>query len=209
VNDDAERSDAELVEAWRADDRRAGQLLFSRHFDAVYRFFRNKFRQGIDDLVQQTFMRLVEGQERLRESQNFRAFLFGIAHNVLREHLRELDRERRFDPLATSIMELDPGPSTIHARRREQQLLLQALRRIPLAHQVALELTYWEGLNAAQIAEIVGVPHPTMRNRLRRARQLLEQAITELDASPELRESTAAGLETWAMQVRDELSPNV
>lgn len=194
--------DLELVEAWRRGDRRAGQELFARHFDAVHRFFRNKFRTGVDDLVQQTFVALVEGRERLQANQHFRSYLFGIAHNVMREQLRQVDRDRQFDPMNTSIVALEPGPSTINAKRAEQQMLLQALRRIPLNHQVALELTYWEGLNAAEIGEILGVPHGTMRNRLRRARQLLEQAITELDEAPELRESTAAELETWARDVR-------
>ncbi len=197
--------DLELAAAWRRGDTEAGEELFSRHFDAIHRFFRNKFRCGVDDLVQQTFVALVEGRDRLAEVRHFRGYLFGIAHNVMREQLRSLGRQRHFDPVNTSIMALDPGPSTINSQRAEQQLLLQALRSIPLAHQVALELTYWEGLNAAQIAAIVGVPHGTMRNRLRRARQLLEQAITTLDESPALRESTSAGLETWARHVRAEI----
>ncbi|MCA9701630.1 MAG: RNA polymerase subunit sigma, partial [Myxococcales bacterium] len=85
---------------------------------------------------------------------------------------------------------------------REQRLLLEGLRRIPLDHQVALELFYWEELNAAQIAEIVGVSHSAMRSRLVKARQLLEQAIGELAETPALLASTLGGLDDWAAALR-------
>jgi len=47
-------SDDALLAAWRSGDRRAGSLLFDRHFRALTRFFRNKLQSGMDDLIQQT-----------------------------------------------------------------------------------------------------------------------------------------------------------
>jgi RNA polymerase sigma-70 factor (ECF subfamily) len=196
------RDDAALVEAWRRGDRPAGEELFGRHFPAISRFFRNKFSEGIDDLVQQTFLALLEGRERLRADANFRSYLFGIAYNVMRTHLRALDRQAAFDPASSSIRALDPGLSTMRWKTEEQQLLLLGLRQIPLEHQVALELMYWEGLNAAEIAQIVGVPHSTMRSRIQRARELLEQAVHELATRPALGHSTLDNLERWAAEVR-------
>ena len=195
--------DGALVVAWRGGEAAAGEALFRRHFAAVSRFFRNKFSAGVEDLIQQTFVALVEGRERLEADGSFRSYLFGIAHNVMRAHLRTLGRGRSFDPAGSSIMLLDPGPSTMHAAREEQRLLLRALRRIPLEHQVVLELVYWEELNAAEIAAVVGVPHSTMRSRIQRARALLEQAIEELAQSPGLGRSTVDGLEQWAAEVRE------
>lgn len=195
--------DAGLVEAWRGGDTAAGEELFRRHFTAVSRFFRNKFSAGVEDLIQQTFVALVEGRERLEADGSFRSYLFGIAHNVMRSHLRALDRGRSFDPASSSIELLDPGPSTMHAAREEQRLLLRALRRIPLEHQVVLELVYWEGLNAAEIAVVMGVPHSTMRSRIQRARAVLEEAIGELAQSAGLCKSTVDGLEQWAAEVRE------
>jgi len=194
--------DLRLVEAWRSGDRQAGEALFRRHFQGVTRFFRNKFSAGIDDLVQQTFMALLEGRERLASGANFRSYLFGIAHNVMRANLRALARQRAFDPSSSAIVDLDPGASTMVGRRQEQRLLLLALRRIPIESQVILELVYWEQLNAAEIAEIVGVPHSTMRSRIQRARQLLSQVIEKLGESPALIESTLSGLDDWALAIR-------
>ena len=113
--------DVALVEAWRGGDALAGEKLFRRYFKAISRFFRNKFSTGVEDLIQQTFVALVEGRERLRSDQSFRSYLFGIAHNVLRTHLRSLERGRRFDPTSSSIVQLDPGPSTVNAAREARR----------------------------------------------------------------------------------------
>ena len=49
-------SDAELVDAWRAGDRGAGEALFERHYDAVARFFHNKVGDAASDLIQRAFL---------------------------------------------------------------------------------------------------------------------------------------------------------
>jgi hypothetical protein len=53
------RNDAELLEAWRGGDQRAGEKLFDRHAESVARFFENKTGDRAEDLVQATFLRMV------------------------------------------------------------------------------------------------------------------------------------------------------
>ena len=195
--------DVELLDAWRGGDQAAGIRLYDRHADAVARFFENKVREGTDDLIQQTFLRLVESRERIREGVALRGFILGICRNVLREHLRSLARNRVVDPEVESMAELAPGPTTMVGRTREHRLLLEGLRRLPIEHQIALELHYWEGLNAAQIGAIMAISHSAMRSRMTRARQLLRDAMSEISQSRELLESTVNGLDKWAAQLRE------
>lgn len=200
-------SDAELVLRWRAGHAEAGGQLFARHAPAIARFFRNKVSVSspVEDLVQQTFLALLEGQHRLDDPDKTRAYLFGIAHNVLRGHLRELTRDRQIDEEHSSIAELDPNPSSVLAHEREQQLLLLALRRIPIQHQIALELYYWEGLETPAIAEVLGISASAMRSRMVRARELLGAALEQVaEAKHELR-STLEGLDTWAQGIRAQM----
>ena len=88
------------------------------------------------------------------------------------------------------------------AQRREQQLLLEGLRRIPVELQVALELHYWEQMSDAEIARALDMPLGTAKSRIRRARQLLGERMAELAASPAELQSTLANLEQWAEQLR-------
>lgn len=199
-------SDADLLLAWRNGDRAAGEELFERHFDAVARFFRNKVDRGIDDLIQRTFLACVESKDRFRGESTFRTFLFGVAHNVLGKHFRSKKRHGdRIDFGVTSVHDISPSPSVIVAKHREQQVLLQALRRIPLESQVVLELYFWEKLTAAEVAQVVGVPEGTAKTRIRRAKQLLEQEMGKLISSKEQLESTVANLDSWAEGLRDQV----
>ncbi len=192
--------DGELFEAWCAGDQRSGASLFDRHFNAVSRFFRNKVSDDFEDLVQQTFIACVESRDRFRRDSAFRTFLFAIAHNVLRNYFRSRKRER-IDFTEVSAEDLGPGPSTMLARAREQELLLAGLRRLPLDLQVILELYYWEGMTAKAIGEVLDESEYTVRNRLRRGKDLLRRAMETLAASPEELKSTLEGLERWAREI--------
>lgn len=203
-------TDGELLERWAAGDGASGEALFERHFEAVARFFRNKTGgvagQGItyDDLVQQTFLGCVEARERFRRDASFRTFLFAVARNVLSKHYRSRT-VGAFDPATTSVVDLGASPSAVVARDRDQQLLLQGLRTLPVDAQIALELHFWEGMTAAEIAGVIGVPVGTAKTRLRRARQLLEAAVRGLQEGDRPVDPTGTRLETWAREVRGTL----
>lgn len=191
-------TDAELLGQWRAGDKVAGKALFERHYASVLGFFRNKVGTDSADLVQETFAACVAGRDRIREGSSVRAYLFGIAHNVLKSHLRARYRgERVLDFEAVSVRDLSPGPSEIVVRKNEERLLLEALRTIAVDDQILLELRYWEGLKTREIADVLGIPHATVRSRLRRAHEKLEYEMARLESGPIL-QSTLTRLEEWA-----------
>jgi len=200
-----EATDLELLEAWRAGDRDAGGVLFDRYFMALRRFFRNKVGDDFEELVQRTLVRCVEGELRFRGEGEFRSYLFGIAYNVIREHIRQQQRARgQLEDANSSVVDAGmPGPSTVLGLRKEQRLLLEALRRLPLADQVVLELFYWEQLNSAQISEVLTIPRGTVRSRLRLARERLRGHLDELAHDPHLLKSTVDDLDRWAAELRE------
>lgn len=197
--------DAELLEAWRSGDQAAGEQLFDRHADAVARFFENKVTRGAEDLVQTAFVRMLEGRDRYRGEGSFRAFVFGVARNLLREHVRELVRLGQVDPSVDSMAALAPGPSTVVGLRQEHQLMLEGLRHLPLDDQILLELFYWEDLSGDEIAGILGIPPSSTRRRLSEARSRLDAKMAEIAASPVLLDQTVRHLESWVADVRAHL----
>ncbi|MBK8262445.1 MAG: sigma-70 family RNA polymerase sigma factor [Nannocystis sp.] len=200
-------TDFDLLDAWRAGDRNAGNILFERHFEAICRFFANKVGDGVDDLIQRTFLGCIEGRDRFRKQSSFRTYLFAVAHNILREHFRakRIDQNTVPDFEVTSIDELLPSPSSVIAVHEEQRLLLEALRRIPLDSQVVLELYYWENMAAPELAQVLGIPEGTARSRLRRARELLTHRMKVLARSPTLLKTTLSDLEKWVTSLREQL----
>jgi RNA polymerase sigma factor (sigma-70 family) len=194
--------DADLYAAWRQGDKQAGQALIERYYDAVLRFFRTKVGAQADDLVQRTFLACSEGG--FRGESSFRSYLFGIARNVLLKFFRGNTKDAKVDPDFTvqSIYELAPGPSTIAAKRIEQRLLIEALRRIPLEFQVLLELFYWEELSIAELSAVLELPDGTIKSRLRRGRALIKEALERLPASPDEEESVRMLLGGWVEQMQ-------
>lgn len=170
--------------AWRGGDGEAGQALVERHYESVLRFFRTKAGEDADDLVQQTFLRSVEHADRFRGESSFRGFLFGIARNVLFEHIRRKVRDGRASPDfgVSSILDLDPRASTLLFQRAEERALVQALQNMPVEVQIVVELYYWEELSVDEVASAVEVPPGTVKSRLHRGRDLLRKAMDEAPA---------------------------
>ncbi len=192
------RSDGELLAAWAEGDRRAGDELFTRHFAAMYRFFAGKIRGDVEDLVQSTFVACLEGRAEFRGEASVRTYLFAVARRMLYRHFRTKSRRGEVDFSVTSLQDLGPSPSTGLRARQDRRLLLEALRAIPLELQIALELHYWEELSGPEMAEVLDVPEGTVRSRLRRAREALEEQFARLAASPDLLASTLGDLDRWA-----------
>jgi RNA polymerase sigma-70 factor, ECF subfamily len=198
-----EPDDGELLERWRAGDTASGEELFERYYQMVERFFLNKVNTGIQDLVQETFIRCVESRERIRDNNRFRSFMFSIAYHVLNAHLRERYRAGgAIDCGEVSLLDLAPGPSSLVGQRREHRLLIEGLRNIPIDDQVLLELHYWEQLKTEQIAEVLAIPLGTARGRLQRARTRLEAAMQRLAESPQALAATLTRLDDWAAECR-------
>jgi RNA polymerase sigma factor (sigma-70 family) len=199
--------DHQLVEAWRGGDRGAGEALIARHYDAITRFFASKAGNQAEDLTQRTFLVCASSLDGFRAEGRFRAYLFGIARNVLYEHIRRRVRDGKNQPdfNASSIADLSPGVATLAARNAEHKVLGIALQNIPVDLQILLELYYWEDLRLDELAEVLGVPQGTIKSRLHRARSLLREAIERCPGTPEEQESASLLLSRWAAGVRGRL----
>jgi RNA polymerase sigma-70 factor (ECF subfamily) len=175
----AEQSDWQLLDAWRAGDKSAGEGLVNRYFPAVSRFFRGKLGDDVDDPIQETFLACVASKERI-EGASFRAYLFGVARRRLYEELRRRYKVAEPDFSISSLADLGTSPSETIARDQRAQILYAALAQIPVEAQIALELRYWEGLSGAEIAVALDIEEATVRSRLTRARQKLRKAVEAL-----------------------------
>jgi RNA polymerase sigma factor (sigma-70 family) len=202
VSDD-KRSDFELLDCWGNGDLAAGSSLFERHFDTLYRFFRTKVDNELQDLMQRTLLACVEARDRFRRESSFRTYLFQTARFQLYSHYRELRRSKHLDFAVITAADLHTSPSGVVARKQDFRLLLEALRRIPVDHQIVLELSFWEELSGPEIAEVLGIPEPTVRSRLRRAGERLRGELEGLGGSALQLRETADDLHGWARRLGD------
>lgn len=197
-------TDEELLAKWRMGDEHAGQRLLSRHFRRLKKYFINKVdeQSEVEELVQRTLLACLERRDHMAERASFAAYLLGIARNQLFMHWRERSRFRG-DIEDQSIAALGAGPSSIMAQHEKGELLLQALRQIPLKFQEVLELYYWEGRSGPKLAEFLGVDENTARSRLRRAKLALQREYRRLERFRQLRHTSDDDFETWAGEIKE------
>lgn len=205
-----QKTDAELLEAWGAGDRAAGGALLDRHFDPLHRFFINKVHEdAVSDLAQDSLLTCVKSRGNFRSESSFRTFLLGIArHQLLHHYRRQKRKEGRLDLIdpqeesANSV--LDPQRmSSLLVRRREQALILAALRTIPIDYQVVLELFFWEDLTARECAAILEIGLGAVKGRLQRAKRALRKALEQAEAPPADKASVTKSMGEWIMGIHD------
>jgi RNA polymerase sigma-70 factor (ECF subfamily) len=169
--------DLGLLARWREGERAAGQALFERHFESLYRFFRNKCEGNCDELVQSTLLACLESKQQFRGDSRFRTYLFAIARNKLYHYFRDRKRDDGLDLSITSVADLITTPGTMLARDQAHRALLDALRKLPVEQQTLLELHYWEEMDTVELAAVFEVPAATIRTWLFRARGRLRDLL--------------------------------
>jgi len=203
-DDDDGDDDHDLRRRWLGGDKSVLIDLTRLYHERVHRFFRHNASNDADELTQRTFERLAKFLERYEGRGSIRSFIFGIAHNVLREWVREIRREAVVDIDEVTAEALDPTPSKLLVQEMERRVLLRALRRLPLSQQVVLQLSYWEHMSDREIGKVLDISPHTVRGRLSRARKVLRKLVEELEATGGVQETTTADLEAWAPHDADE-----
>ncbi|MBL9107246.1 MAG: sigma-70 family RNA polymerase sigma factor [Myxococcales bacterium] len=177
-------TDIELLDAWCGGDKAAGDALIRRYFEAVCRFFRSKLGEDVEDLIQRTFHICTVRRMDLGAGGSFRGFLFGVARNLLLDHLRRRYRRGPHDDVHVhSLRDLGTTPSEAVARGERERMIQEAMLRIPLEQRLLLELAHWEGLSGREIAQALEIGENTVRSRLSRARAALREALEQLGAA--------------------------
>lgn len=182
-------SELALVRRLRAGDREAFDAvhaaLISRLFNFLARLSRR--RDLAEDLLEETWLRLVGRAATLHPDTHLAAWLFTVARNLYSSHCRARLVEHTH---AASLMGLwpspAPGPSPYEsiAATETGRRLEAALATLPVSYREALLLVAMEGLSPAQAAGVCGITPEAMRQRLGRARALLSQRFEAAERLP-------------------------
>lgn len=191
-----------LLQAWRLGDAKAGNDLLRLQFKPLFRFFRTKVSEDlVGELIQQTLLQCVEKQEQFRGDARFSTYVYAVARRVAIGHYRKR-RHEEVDPGSMSIADLAESPSRLLIGAEQDRLLLAGLRSIPFDHQVLLELHYWEKLPGPALAQVLELPEGTIRTRLRRAKELLREAVQRAATDRDMAPATLDDLARWAESLR-------
>ena len=141
-----------------------------------YRLFRKDLAE---EAASEVFVRLVEKFPTLldRGKTGIRNWLYGTASNVISKYLRD---SKRFGQILKDLVR-EKSLSSVHnpkeSDRLDWEILYNAISKLKLKDQGFIILRYFEGLETAAIADMLGVKHVTVRVRLSRAVNRLRQEL--------------------------------
>ncbi len=134
-----------------------------------------------EDLAQETFLTAWKQLAELREPHKLRAWLCGIARNLINYSLRRQGREpsHAAEPLETVAEPpaLEPLPPDQAIGREEEAILWRSLERIPEIYREPLVLFYRKHQSIEAVAQGLELSEDAVKQRLSRGRKLLHEQV--------------------------------
>lgn len=174
TTDDASTRDRILVEQFLRTQYEAAFLaLYDRHTDALYRFasrLAGSSGHPPADIVQEAWLRALEGLPRFRWGSSLSTWLLGIVLNCWREASRR-------DAKAQALTVIE-GARTAHPPPAPLTIALErALSELPEGCREVLLLHDLEGYTHEEIARHFGIVEGTSKSQLHRARRAMRRAL--------------------------------
>lgn len=142
--------------------------IYNRHVDTVYRicFSFMKNSSDTEDMVQETFLKLLSNGKRFESESHEKAWLIVTASNACKDALKHWWRRRE-----------DLEACQAQAPPFEVDGVLSAVLALPDRYKDVVYLHCCEGYSTPEIARLLHCPQSTVRNRLARARRMLEKSL--------------------------------
>jgi len=217
------RLDDQLLDAARAGDKGALEILLERYQTKVYRFGMKMCRdpEDAEDVLQDTLLSMARNIHDFRGASSLSTWLYSIA----RSHCVKKRRRSKFAPdaeisletagaeEAASLVDEGRGPDEAVSDREIVETLEKAIGSLEPIYREVLILRDVEGLTAPEVAEVLGIKVQAVKSRLHRARLAIREDLAHL-LVPEESEPASADpcpdvLPLFSQYLEGDISPEV
>jgi RNA polymerase sigma-70 factor (ECF subfamily) len=175
-------TDDELMLRARDGEADALAALFERYQGPLYSFFvRMTSRSATsEDLVQETFLRVMRSKHTYRSTGRFKAWLYQVARSAHSDHYRKRWREQPLGEDEESVPSTDSELGDRIEVEEQRELVRAALDRLPPEKREVLVLSRYQGLKYEEIGRILGCPEGTVKVRVHRAMKALRDTYLHM-----------------------------
>lgn len=182
--DSPDRLDALALARCLAGDRDAFAELVNRHAPGVNALCVRMVGGAVgEEMAQEAFARAYSSLEHFRHDAHFRHWLYRIALNLCRDHLKSGRARETATDFATAEGFMASPDVSAHARATSRQALAaleKALATLPEKYRGAFVLKHLENLPYEEISHIAGADVGALKVRVHRAREMLRLKLGEL-----------------------------
>lgn len=181
MNQDTCNIDNGLIKKLREGNEQAFKELFDRYGVRLYQFSLRYLREkeDVEDLLHDVFLKIWMNRESLKTDTSFRAYLFTIAYNHIRQQFLKKSREERYIRIFAEEQLFD----AVEEDRLDYVLLVQKMKEIiellPPRRKEIFNLSYKEELKNHEIADKLGLSEQFIKNQLSLARKFITRKIKD------------------------------
>ena len=177
-----------LLERARTGDVTACEALIRRHNRSLYRVIRSVLKTGsdVEDTMQDTYVAALGNLDRFEGRSRFGTWLLTIGTNAALARMRQQMRVVQLDDLPDlddleSVADFPGHPTpTPEQQVADSELIAivqEAVDRLPYDYRQVFMLRTIEGLNTTETAEVLGLGEDAVRQRLHRAREMIQADV--------------------------------
>lgn len=180
-------SDEQLALQLKQGNREALAVLAERHYDALLGYLYRRLwgdRALAEDLAQETFMRVLSASQQYQYPRPFKAWLYAIALNLVRNHHASADTRRVVAVPDTEddvlpLVEEDGAGEAILLAQDENNAVIAALAALPETQREVILFYYYAALDMPAIAEALDIPLGTVKSRMAAGIKRLREGMKE------------------------------
>jgi len=184
-------SDEQIVELVQSGQTDAFEVLVKRYETRLFNYLRRMTGNAFDaeDLFQETFLRVYTHLDRFRPGGLFRPWVYRIATNACKDHLRWWRRrprqvaQRAADSGEADLLERAASPAANPRERAAQaelaERLAESVNKLSARHRAVFLMARHEGMSYEEIGYALGIPVGTVKSRMNKAVDSLMREIEE------------------------------
>lgn len=177
---DTLKSEIQWIKAFKKGDEIAFRSLFDRYHKRLYSFLfaMLKSREDVEEIVQETFLKIWESREQFLEGYPFDAWMFRIARNATLNYTRKKVNRTVVEKHLEFFADLSEGSADQYILFQETQSIIEAiLNGLPPKRKEIFLLQKIEGLSRQEIAEKLGISIITVDHQLFKANKFVREEI--------------------------------
>lgn len=158
--------------------------IYDQYYQRVRKFILHTVRNEwvADDLVQETFIKINNNLESVRDAARLQAWIFRVAHNICQDYFRQQGKTPNLGLEEISGEPVSAKPSTTQKELEQGQMrqcVFGLVNRLPESLRSVIILSDISEFNQREIAEILGITVENVKIRLHRARKRLKALLEE------------------------------